>query len=61
MILLPDAPARAAEALAGLPEPFTLSQARKALDTTRRIAVPLLEHMDTLGLTRRKGNARRLR
>ena len=61
VILLPDAPARAAEALAGLPEPFTLSQARKALDTTRRIAVPLLEHMDTLGLTRREGNARRLR
>jgi selenocysteine-specific elongation factor len=39
--------------LASLPQPFTTSQARQALDTTRRIAVPLLEHLDRLGLTAR--------
>lgn len=52
-VLLPDAPQRAARILRGLEQPFTLSQARKALDTTRRVAVPLLEHLDQLGLTRR--------
>jgi selenocysteine-specific elongation factor len=36
-----------------LPQPFTVSQARRALDTTRRVAVPLLEHLDRAGLTER--------
>ncbi|WP_216592346.1 SelB domain-containing protein, partial [Verrucosispora sioxanthis] len=34
-------------------QPFTLSAARQALDTTRRVAVPLLELLDRRGLTRR--------
>lgn len=53
VVLLPDAPARAMRVLAGLEQPFTLSAARQALGTTRRTAVPLLEHLDGRGWTRR--------
>lgn len=53
VVLLPDAPARAMRVLAALPQPFTLSAARSALSTTRRVAVPLLEHLDGRGWTRR--------
>jgi selenocysteine-specific elongation factor len=53
VVLLPDGPARAMRALAQLPQPFTLSAARVALGTTRRVAVPLLEHLDGRGWTRR--------
>ncbi|TDD23240.1 SelB C-terminal domain-containing protein [Nonomuraea diastatica] len=51
--LLPGADARAAELLSRLPQPFTVSQARHALGTTRRVVVPLLEHLDRAGLTER--------
>ncbi|OBI76441.1 selenocysteine-specific translation elongation factor [Mycobacterium asiaticum] len=53
VVLLPNAPALAMRALARLPQPFTTSQARQALDTTRRVAIPLLEHLDSRGWTRR--------
>ncbi|MEU1317970.1 selenocysteine-specific translation elongation factor [Streptomyces tibetensis] len=53
VVLLPDAPQRARQRLSALSGPFTLSQARQALGTTRRVAVPLLELMDRTGLTRR--------
>ena len=53
VVLLPDGPARAMRELAALEQPFTLSQARQALGTTRRVAVPLLEHLDGRGWTRR--------
>ncbi|HKU01992.1 MAG TPA: SelB C-terminal domain-containing protein, partial [Arthrobacter sp.] len=53
VVLLPTAPALAMRTLAGLEQPFTTSQARQALGTTRRIAVPLLEHLDERGWTRR--------
>jgi selenocysteine-specific elongation factor len=53
VVLLPTAPALAMRALAGLEQPFTTSQARLALGTTRRIAVPLLEHLDSRGWTQR--------
>ncbi|WP_373293245.1 selenocysteine-specific translation elongation factor [Saccharothrix coeruleofusca] len=53
VVLGPDAPGRAARVLAELPAPFTASQAKQALGTTRRVAVPLLELLDSLGLTRR--------
>ncbi len=60
--LLPDGPARAMRVLATLPQPFTLSAARQALGTTRRVAVPLLEHLDGRGWTRRvDGNLREVR
>jgi selenocysteine-specific elongation factor len=42
-----------------LPQPFTLSAARQALGTTRRVAVPLLEHLDGRGWTRRLDGALR--
>ena len=53
VVLLPVAPALAMRALARLPQPFTTSAARQALTTTRRVAIPLLEHLDGLGWTRR--------
>lgn len=53
VVLLPTAPALAMRTLAGLEQPFTTSQARQALGTTRRIAVPLLEHLDSRGWTQR--------
>jgi selenocysteine-specific elongation factor len=59
IVLLPDGPARAMRQLAALEQPFTLSQARQALATTRRVAVPLLEHLDARGWTRRVDGQRR--
>jgi selenocysteine-specific elongation factor len=59
VVLLPDAADRAIEALAGVPQPFTASAARRALGTSRRVALPLLEHLDRLGLTRRRPDDRR--
>jgi selenocysteine-specific elongation factor len=53
VVLLPTAPALAMRTLAGLEQPFTTSEARQALGTTRRIAVPLLEHLDSRGWTQR--------
>lgn len=53
IVLRPDAPARAMRILADLPQPFTTSDARQALGTTRRVAIPLLEHLDDRGWTRR--------
>jgi selenocysteine-specific elongation factor len=53
IVLRPDAPQRAAGILARLPQPFTLSAARQALGTSRRVALPLLEHMDRRQLTER--------
>lgn len=53
IVLLPGADVAAARLLARLPQPFTVSQARQALDTSRRVAVPLLEHLDRDGLTER--------
>jgi selenocysteine-specific elongation factor len=53
VVLLSGAVDDAVRVLAGLPQPFTLSAARQALDTTRRVAVPLLELLDRRGATRR--------
>jgi selenocysteine-specific elongation factor len=62
IVLLPDAADRAVEILATLPQPFTAAEARAALGTTRRVAIPLLEHLDGHGLTTRDAaGARRLR
>jgi selenocysteine-specific elongation factor len=53
VVLLPVTPALAMRVLAGLPQPFTTSAARQALMTTRRVVIPLLEHLDSRGWTRR--------
>ena len=60
VVLLPGADDRAVAVLAGLGPEFTLSAARQALDTSRRVAVPLLELLARTGRTVRtpEGNHR---
>ncbi|MBU5653703.1 selenocysteine-specific translation elongation factor [Corynebacterium aurimucosum] len=52
VVLLPSAPREALSVVTQLEQPFTLSAARQALGTTRRVAIPLLEHLDATGATR---------
>ncbi|MFF5232812.1 selenocysteine-specific translation elongation factor [Dactylosporangium sp. NPDC000521] len=58
VLLAPDALDVAERILRGLPRPFTLSEARQALRTTRRVAVPLLELLDRNGVTVRLPDGR---
>jgi selenocysteine-specific elongation factor len=58
-VLLPGADDRAVELLAGLEQPFTTSDARTRLGTTRRVVLPLLSHLDRRGRTRRLPDDRR--
>ena len=53
VVLLPGADDRAVEVLATLGPEFTLSAARQALGTSRRVAVPLLELLARTGRTER--------
>jgi selenocysteine-specific elongation factor len=59
IVLAPGAEAEAARALARLPQPFTAAEARHALGTTRRVAIPLLEYLDRAGVTQRLPDDRR--
>jgi selenocysteine-specific elongation factor len=59
IVLLPGADRLAADRLAELPQPFTTSEARMRLGTSRRVALPLLAHLDRVGLTRRLPDDRR--
>ncbi|MGH9043324.1 MAG: selenocysteine-specific translation elongation factor [Acidimicrobiales bacterium] len=60
--LLPDATKLAMERISTLTQPFTMSEARQILGTTRRVAVPLLEQLDRQHLTIRVDqNSRRIR
>jgi selenocysteine-specific elongation factor len=60
--LAPGVAEQARARLAGVPAPFTLSQARSAWGTSRRVAVPLMEWLDARGVTERlPDNTRRLR
>jgi selenocysteine-specific elongation factor len=59
IVLAPGAEAQAARTLAGLPQPFTAAEARQALGTTRRVAIPLLEFLDRAGITQRLPDDRR--
>jgi selenocysteine-specific elongation factor len=59
-VLGPDALERAADVLKRLPQPFTVSDARRALGTTRRVAVPLLEQLDARRITRRADDSTRM-
>jgi selenocysteine-specific elongation factor len=59
VVLAPGAQAQAARILAGLPQPFTTAEARQALGTTRRVAIPLLEYLDRAGITQRLPDDRR--
>ncbi|GGL07617.1 selenocysteine-specific translation elongation factor [Mangrovihabitans endophyticus] len=60
VVLPPGAAERAVAALADVPQPFTLSAARRAWDTSRRVAVPLLQLLDRRGVTRRLPDDRRV-
>ncbi|GGL43737.1 SelB C-terminal domain-containing protein [Phycicoccus endophyticus] len=59
VVLLPGATAEAVRRLAALAQPFTAGEARAALDTSRRVALPLLAHLDAAGLTSRLPDDRR--
>jgi selenocysteine-specific elongation factor len=62
IVLAPGADWDAAKILATLPQPFSASDARRALDTTRRVIIPLLELLDREGYTERvDANQRRCR
>ena len=60
IVLAPGADKAAVGILAGLAQPFTTAEARQALGTTRRVAIPLLEYLDRAGLTERLPDDRRL-
>lgn len=59
VVLLPTGPAQAMRVLVELPQPFTAGVARVALDTTRRVVIPLLEHLDRRGWTVRVDDRQR--
>ena len=59
IVLPPGAAETAASWLAELAQPFTTSEARVRLGTSRRVVLPLLEHLDRRGLTRRLPDDRR--
>jgi selenocysteine-specific elongation factor len=62
IVLAPGADKQAARLLAALDQPFTTSQARQALHTSRRVAIPLLEYLDRARVTERlPGDLRRIR
>jgi len=57
--LLPGADELAAKILSGLDQPFTTSEARQAFETSRRVALALLAHLDRTGRTVRLPDDRR--
>jgi selenocysteine-specific elongation factor len=59
IVLAPGSDALAGRILADLPQPFTAAEARQALRTTRRVAIPLLEFLDRAGVTQRLPDDRR--
>jgi selenocysteine-specific elongation factor len=59
IVLAPGAQAEATRVIATLPQPFTTAEARRALGTTRRVVIPLLEYLDRAGTTQRLPDDRR--
>jgi selenocysteine-specific elongation factor len=59
VVLKAEALDTAKSVLSKISMPFTLSEARRALNTTRRVAVPLLELLDRTGVTHRHPDDRR--
>jgi selenocysteine-specific elongation factor len=53
VLVTPAALRRAVELLDGLDSPFAVAAVRDRLHSSRRVCVPLLEHLDMLGVTRR--------
>jgi selenocysteine-specific elongation factor len=56
----PRAPEFALSRLAGLDQPFSVSAARQVLASSRRVVVPLLEHLDAARRTRRLADETRV-
>lgn len=59
IVLAPDAVEAAVDLLRDLEQPFTTSAARERLSTSRRVVLPLLDHLDRAGRTRRLPDDRR--
>ncbi|MGI8653226.1 MAG: selenocysteine-specific translation elongation factor [Geodermatophilaceae bacterium] len=59
VFLAPDARQVAVARLERLEQPFTTSQARTALQTSRRVALPVLQWLDASGVTQRLPDDRR--
>ena len=59
LYLTPAGIERALERLHALDQPFTVADARTALGSTRRVVVPLLEHLDATRRTRRQSDGTR--
>jgi selenocysteine-specific elongation factor len=59
VVLLPGADELARSWLAELEQPFTTSAARVRLGTSRRVVLPLLAHLDSMGWTQRLEDDRR--
>lgn len=59
VVLLAGADDEAVAVLRELPQPFTASEARTALGTSRRVVLPLLAHLDRTGRTLRLPDDRR--
>jgi selenocysteine-specific elongation factor len=59
VVLPADAATQAERILAELPQPFTTSEARQALRSSRRVVIPLLEQLDREKITRRLPDDRR--
>ncbi len=60
VVLLPGADRTAEAWLRELAQPFTTSEARIRLKTSRRVVLPLLAHLDRTGRTRRLPDDRRM-
>jgi selenocysteine-specific elongation factor len=58
IVLTPAFVDRARDVVAGAPAGITVSAFRETLGTSRKYAVPLLEHFDRTGVTRREGDLR---
>lgn len=59
VVLAGDAIGVAEQVVRRLPQPFAVGDASRALGTSRRVAVPLLERLDTAMVTRRLADGRR--
>ncbi|MCB7267681.1 SelB C-terminal domain-containing protein, partial [Erysipelatoclostridium ramosum] len=59
VVLLPGSDDRAMVVLRQLAQPFTTSEARTALGTSRRVALALLAYLDKRGMTTRLPDDRR--
>jgi selenocysteine-specific elongation factor len=58
LVYLPDQARQLTEAIAAMPDEFTVADFRDRLGISRKYAVPILEWADEQGLTRRRGDTR---